>query len=102
MARSTIKLGLFVAFSLLSVVNADWPSRWNNGDGDWDGEGNPWWGGDNDDDDDGDDSSTSADPSNGFGLGSLESFNIANRVLIAHAVIASLVWVYVSASTLRS
>jgi hypothetical protein len=96
MRRSTVKLGIFAAYSFLGLANADWPGRWGNGDddGDWDGDGNPYWGGDNDDDDDEDgNDSSNFGASNGFGLGSLQDFEQANRVLIAHAVIASLVWV---------
>lgn len=96
MAKSTAKLIIFSALLLLSQVRADWGGGWGNrGDGDWDGDGNAWWGdGNNDDDDDDDDNgNNTAENTNGFGLGSVQDFNTASQVLIAHAVIASLVWV---------
>ena len=103
MARSTIKLTFFAAFLLLSLVKADWPGGrpdWADGDGPWGGSwgnGNPWDGYDGDDDGNDDSSgsggNTNFNSSNGFGLGSFEDFNRANKILIAHAVIASLVWV---------
>ena len=104
MSRSTIQFTLFAAFLLVSHVKADWggPGNWGHGDGDGDGpwgnsdwgSGNPWTGsGDDDDDGRNDNGSNAINSSNGFGLGSLGDFNRASKILIAHAVIASLVWV---------
>lgn len=94
MAKSTAKLTFLAAFLLLSLVTADWAGGWGNrGNGDWDGEGNPWWGDGDDDDNDDNNGNDTAESTDGFGLGSLQDFNTANQVLIAHAVIASLVWV---------
>lgn len=97
MARNTTKLNFFAAFLLFSLVKADWEGQgpWGGGDGDWNGDGSSWWGGnDSSNDDNNDDNSgDTANSTNGFGLGSVQSFDRANRVLIAHAVIASLVWV---------
>ena len=108
MSRSTILLTLFAAFLLLSLVKADWggPGNWGDGhgdgngpwgpeNGDW-GSGNPWTGnndGGDDDDSNNDSGSNTINSSNGFGLGSLGDFNRASKILVAHAVIASLVWV---------
>jgi hypothetical protein len=95
MARSSTKLISFAAFLLFSLVKADWPGQgpWGGGDGDWNGDDNPWSGGNDNSDNSDDNFGDTADSTNGFGLGSVQSFDRANRVLIAHAVIASLVWV---------
>ena len=96
MAKSAVQLTVFAALLLLSLVKADWPGPWGNrGGGDWDGDGdgNPWWDGDDGDNDDGGGGNDTAETTNGFGLGSVEDFDRASKVLIAHAVIASLVWV---------
>ena len=90
MARNTL-LTTSAALLLVGLVKAGFGDRGHWGGGDYDGDGNHWWdGGDNDD---GNDGSTSAASTNGFGLGSVEDFNRASKILIAHAVIASLVWV---------
>ena len=78
MARSTAKLTLFAAFLFLSFVKADWPGRRDWEDGEYEG---------NDDD-----GKNTASTINGFRLGSVEEFNRASKTLIAHATIASLVW----------
>ncbi|ETN44260.1 uncharacterized protein HMPREF1541_10811 [Cyphellophora europaea CBS 101466] len=82
---------VLAAILLVAVVKADSYNGygWNR-----DGGGRGWrYGDDNDDDDDGDGNSIYGDEANGFGLGSAASFDRANNVLIAHAIVASAVWV---------
>ena len=71
---------------LLGLVRAD-PQR---------GGGGPWgWGGNNGDNDDNNNNNNNSFGSrqNGFGFGNAAGFDHANTILIAHAVIASAVWV---------
>jgi hypothetical protein len=79
---------------LIATAKADPPwGRGSDGDG---GSGRWGWGGNRGgyDDDDGDDGNDYyGNEQNGFGLGSAASFDRANTILIAHAVIASAVWV---------
>ena len=103
MARSTINHAFCAVSVFFSLVKAD---GWGPG-GNWDGTGNPPWngpdgsggpfwgeGGDGGGDGDGSGTGSSGfNASNGFGLGSLQNFDRATNILIAHAVIASLVWV---------
>lgn len=76
---------------LAGVVRADRGS-WGGGGG---GRGGGYWGGGRwgSGDADGDGNGNFGNEENGFGFGSLQSFDRANTILIAHAVLASAVWV---------
>jgi hypothetical protein len=94
MARS-ILITLSAAL-LATTANAQYGSGWRGGSGN--GDGCPPWQSDCDGSDDGgSDSNGSGSSSSGISQGSLFSdpaeFNKATRILIAHAVLASLVWV---------
>lgn len=88
MARSSIvvSVALFVC-----VVQAGYPG-W--GGGNYGGNRPPWW---NNGDDDGDDNNNNGSGNSNVNQGTIfsseASFNQATRILIAHAVLASLVWV---------
>jgi hypothetical protein len=88
-SRYSSSLILCATLILFDLVSAEWPGAGRWGDGDWNGRGNPWFNGDDENANGG----NTADATNGFGLGSLEGFNRASKILIAHAVMASLVWV---------
>jgi hypothetical protein len=89
--RYSSSLILCATFILFDLASAEWPGAGGWGDGDWNGRGNQWVDGDNDNNNA--NGGYTADATNGFGLGSLEGFNRASKILIAHAVMASLVWV---------
>ncbi len=97
MARGAILI-IFLAFTLSNAVKADSWGWGGPGGGGWNGgDGSPW--------DNGDDNGN-GDSSNGYGngnaspsvagaqiLGSSEAYNKYRNMLIAHGVLASLVWV---------
>ena len=90
MARGVIFL-LFIAFALTGV-RADWGWGGHGGGGwhgDGDGNGDTWWDGSSDDGD----SDTTPSVLGAQILGSTSAYNRYNSILIAHAVLASLVWV---------
>lgn len=94
MARSTLLLVLSSAL-LVRVAQAGYPGWGGNTYG---GNRPPWWNDDNDDNgDNGDNDNGSNNNNNNINQGALfsseASFNEATRILIAHAVLASLVWV---------
>ena len=83
MASRAVSTYAVAAALTVSVVNADY--GWNRGD--------RGWGNGNDDDSGSSGRGDSFTEQNGFGLGSEASFDRANTILIAHAVVASAVWV---------
>lgn len=80
-----------VAALFVNVVRAD-PPWGGGGGGAWGGNGNRWGSGGRNDND-GDSNTSYGTEENGFGFGDMASFDRANTILIAHAVIASAVWV---------
>jgi hypothetical protein len=82
MSFRAILTGAVVLGLTSTLVSADRP--WGRGD--------RWGYGNNGSDDDGDDS-FNGNAENGFEFGSAGAFDRANTILIAHAVLASAVWV---------
>ncbi|KIW79235.1 hypothetical protein AYO21_00401 [Fonsecaea monophora] len=95
MARSSI-ITLATAALLATTANAQFGYGWGGGWGNGNGNGCPPWASDCDSSDDSGDGSGSSS-SNGISQSSLFSspaaFDHATRILIAHAVLASAVWV---------
>ncbi|KAK5044998.1 hypothetical protein LTR84_010146 [Exophiala bonariae] len=95
MARRSTAVVLSVAL-LNSVAQAGYPG-WSGSGGGYGGSRPPWWDGDdggNGDDGNGNNGSNNNGNINQGALFSSEAeFNKATRILIAHAVLASLVWV---------
>lgn len=99
MAPTTILPRILAALALASTAHADWRDgsggygNWKNSD--YDGERPPWWGGrggrGGNSNSNNDSYRDRSDQAGAFG--SLADFNHASRILIAHAVMASLVWV---------
>ncbi|KIV92607.1 hypothetical protein PV10_03881 [Exophiala mesophila] len=99
MASTTILPRILTVLALAYTANADWRDgnggygNWKNGD--YEGEGPPWWGGrggrGSNSTSNNDSYRDRSDQAGAFG--SLSDFNHASRILIAHAVLASLVWV---------
>lgn len=96
MAPTTFHAWILTACLLFCTVKADWRDggygNWRNGD--YDGERPPWANGSGNDDDNNNNDDSYRDRSDqASAFGSAASFDHATRILIAHAVLASLVWV---------
>lgn len=91
MARSS-SIALLAAALLANTVKAQFGSGWPGGFGNGDGNG-PFGDGDDGDNDNSGDSSSSTGVSQGSVFSSQAEFNKATRILVVHAVLASLVWV---------
>jgi len=93
MAPRTIPVVLSAAL-LISIAQAGYPG-WGGSGGGYGGNRPSWW--DGDDGDNGDSGNSGSNNNGNINQGALFSskaeFNKATRILIAHAVLASLVWV---------